>query len=98
MTTSLRPTDRPVGDDAVPPFLRMTAGYVWRIGLLVIAVYVLFIALARVETVAIAVFVALVASAILLPLTRLLSSWMPRGLAAALSVVLAFLLVASVFA
>ncbi len=98
MTTSLRPPDRAVGDDAVSPFLRTTVGYVWRIAVLLAAVYVLFVALARIETVAIAVFVALVASAILFPLTRLLSRWMPRTLAAVISLVLAFLVVASLFA
>jgi putative heme transporter len=98
MTTSLRPPDRPQGDAAVSPFLRATVGYVWRIGVLLAGVYVLFMALARVENVAIAVFVALVISAILLPLTRLLARWLPRTMAAACSLILAFLLLASLFA
>src|SRR5262249_15490578 len=60
------------GDAEVSPALRLAAGYVWRIALLLVAVYLLFVQLARVEAVAVAVFVALVASAILYPLTRLL--------------------------
>jgi putative heme transporter len=88
----------PTGDAAVSPALRTATGYVWRIAVLAVAVYVVFIALARVETVAVSVFVGLVLCAILLPVTRLLGRWVPRGLAAALSLLLAVLVVVGLFA
>ena len=86
---------QPVGDAAVSPTLRAAAGYTWRIAVLLVAVYVAFVALARVQTVAIAVFVGLVVCAVLLPLTRLLARRLPRPLAAGISLALGALLVLS---
>ena len=86
---------QPVGDAAVSPTLRAAAGYTWRIAVLLVAVYVAFVALARVQTVAIAVFVGLVVCAVLLPLTRLLSRRLPRPLAAGISLAVGALLVLS---
>jgi len=85
---------RRAGERGVSPALATLTGYVWRVGVLAVAVYVIFTALARVQTVAVAVFAGLVLSAILLPVTDLLARWIPRGLAAAASLLTAILLVA----
>jgi predicted PurR-regulated permease PerM len=88
---------RPTGDAAVSPALRTATGYVWRIAVLAAAVYVVFVTLGRLQTVAVAVFGGLVLCAILLPVSRFLSRWMPRGLAAAFSLILALVVVAGLF-
>jgi predicted PurR-regulated permease PerM len=87
----------PLGDDAVSPALRSLTGYVWRLSFLALVVYLGFLALARLQTVAVAVFGALVLCSILLPITGLIARGLPRGLAATLSLVLALLVVAGVF-
>jgi putative heme transporter len=81
------------GDASVSPALRTATGYVWRIAILASAVYVVFIALARVHTVAVAVFGGLVLCSILNPITRVLSRVLPRGLAAVLTLLLAVVVV-----
>lgn len=86
------------GDAAVAPALRTITGYVWRLAVLAVVVYVTFIALAKLQTVVIAVFAAFVLTALLLPVTALFARVMPRGLAAALSLVLAGLAVAALLA
>ena len=86
------------GDQAVAPALRTITGYVWRLAVLAVVVYGIFIALAKLHTVVIAVFAALVLTAVLLPVTALFARWMPRGLAAALSLVLAGMGVIGLFA
>ena len=88
---------RPAGDQAVSPALRTLTGYVWRLAILAGAIYVAFTELAKLQTVAIAVFAALVLSAILLPVTTALGRVMPRGIAAALSLLLTLLLVIGLF-
>jgi putative heme transporter len=91
-----KPAPRPgrlTGDEAVSPALRTLTGYVWRVAILAFAVYVVFSALARLQTVAVAVFAGLVLCAILLPLTNLLARFLPRGLGAALSLLAAIFLV-----
>jgi putative heme transporter len=92
-----QPAARPTGDAAVSPALRTAAGYVWRIALIAAAVYVVFMAFARVQTVAVAVFGGLVLCAILNPVTRMLARWMPRGLAAALTLFIAVIVVIGLF-
>jgi putative heme transporter len=99
-----RAPDRPpgrfagVGDQAVAPALRTITGYVWRLAVLAVVVYVTFTVLAKLHTVVIAVFAALVLTAVLLPVTALFARWMPRGLAAALSLVLAGLVIIGLLA
>ena len=89
---------RPVGDESVSPALRTVTGYVWRVSVLAVAVYVVFGALGRLQTVAVAVFAALVLTAILGPVAGLLSRWLPRSLASAVSLLLTILVLLSLFA
>jgi putative heme transporter len=86
------------GDEAVSPVLRTITGYVWRLFVLAVVVYVLFTALAKLQTVVVAVFAALVLCAILLPVTGFLARWIPRGPAAALSLFGAILVVVGLIA
>ncbi len=88
---------RPVGDDAVSPALRTVTGYVWRIAVLAVAIYFVFGALGRLQTVAVAVFAGLVLCAILMPVTGFFARVMPRGLAAALSLFLTIVLLGGLF-
>lgn len=75
------------GDDGlVHPGLRLAAAYAWRILIVGAAVYLAFTVLGRFELVAIAVFLALVATALLRPLADLLARVAPRPLAVALAV------------
>ncbi|WP_250444683.1 AI-2E family transporter [Actinotalea sp. C106] len=77
-----------------PQWLRVMAGWSWRILVVVAAIALVFWATSRVLLVFIAVFVALVFTAVLRPLVNILDRVMPRGLATALSIILAFLTVA----
>ncbi|MFF7635221.1 AI-2E family transporter [Kitasatospora sp. NPDC008050] len=67
----------------------MAAGYAWRVLLLGVLGYAVFVVLERVEFVAAAIFVALVLTAVLRPLTNLLARGLPRVLAVLLTVVTA---------
>ncbi|MDR1293884.1 MAG: AI-2E family transporter [Bifidobacteriaceae bacterium] len=70
--------------DGVPRWLRVPAGYAWRLLILAAAVVVVAKAVQGLELVAVALFLALVISAILRPLVGVLDRVMPRPLAAAL--------------
>ncbi|WP_254886027.1 AI-2E family transporter [Streptomyces sp. NA02950] len=70
----------------VHPGLRLAAAYAWRILAVGVAVYLAFTVLGQFELVAVAVFLALVATALLRPLTDLLARVVPRPLAVALAV------------
>ncbi len=78
-------------DDSVPTWLRTSAGWSWRILLLVAAVGLVFYATAQVQIVFIAVFLALVISSVLNPVTDWYAKIMPRGLATGLALLSAFL-------
>ncbi|MEU5208968.1 AI-2E family transporter [Streptomyces sp. NPDC020742] len=68
-----------VGDAAaVSPVLRTAAAYGWRLIVVGAAVYAVFVALGRFHLVTLAVFLALVLTALLEPVIRLLSRGMPR--------------------
>lgn len=84
-------------EDTAPHWLRVVAGWSWRTLVVVAAVAVVFWATSRVQFVFIAVFIALVFTAVLRPLVKVLSRIMPRGLATAVSMILAVLGVAGVF-
>jgi len=77
--------------------LRVAAGYSWRFIVIGIAVYAVFLLLGRLQFVAIAVFVGLVLAALLRPLADLLDRVLPRGLAVALSLLLALVVIAGIF-
>ena len=72
-------------DDTAPRWLRRSAGVSWRLLVVLAAVVVVFYATSRVTLLFIAVFLALVFTAVLRPLVELLARVMPRGLATALS-------------
>jgi predicted PurR-regulated permease PerM len=82
---------------AVPYGLRVATAYAWRLLLLAIAVYVVFVVLAKLTLVAVAVFVGLLITALLLPLVDLFAQLLPRALAVALSLLLSILTLGGVF-
>jgi predicted PurR-regulated permease PerM len=84
-------------EDTAPHWLRVVAGWSWRTLVVTAAVAVVFWATSQVQFVFIAVFIALVFTAVLRPLVKTLSRIMPRGLATAVSMILALLGVAGVF-
>jgi putative heme transporter len=86
----------PHPDDAVRYGLRVAAGYAWRSVAVAVAVYLVFVALGRISFVAVAVFVGLLITALLRPLTDVLARWVPRGVAVALSLIQAVVVVAGV--
>ena len=88
----------PAGGDRVSPGLRRAAGYAWRLLLLGAAVYAVLVLLGRLVLPVVAVFVAMVITAVLRPVADLLARWLPRGLAVAASVLGALLLLAGLLA
>jgi len=82
-----------VEEDA-PRWLRSAAGWSWRLIVVVIAIGLVAFATIRVQLVFVAVFLALVFTAVLRPVVNWLSRWIPRAVATPLSMVFAF----SVFA
>ena len=72
-------------DDQAPRWLRRSAAVSWRLLVVLAAVVVVFFATSRVTLLFVAVFLALVFTAVLRPLVELMSRIMPRGLATALS-------------
>ncbi len=91
---SLRRSPSP--DDAVNLALRVAAAYAWRLIVISVAVYGIFVALGRVQLVAVALFVGLVLSALLRPLADRLAQLVPRPAAVAGSLLLGLSVVAGV--
>ncbi|MGO1317126.1 MAG: AI-2E family transporter [Cellulomonadaceae bacterium] len=89
-----RRVQAPAPVEQVPGWLRTSAGWSWRMLLVVAVVALLFWATSQVQLVFIAVFVALVFTAVLRPVVDLYHKIMPRGLAVALALLTAILLVA----
>ncbi len=88
-----RAPDRGPGEGVeVSPTLRVVAGYAWRLIIVGAAAYAIFAALGRFHLVTLAVFLALVLTALLEPAVSLLSRWMPRSAAVALGLVVGILL------
>jgi predicted PurR-regulated permease PerM len=82
------------GDEATAPlWLRQAAGVSWRLIVVVLGVALIFYGLAKVLLVVIAVFLAMVFTAVLRPVVGWLSRWMPRGLATALALLAGILFV-----
>jgi predicted PurR-regulated permease PerM len=77
----------PAPDDAAPPhWLRTAAGWSWRLIVLVAGIALVFWAVTQVLIVFVAVFLALVFTAVLNPLTDLYDRIMPRPLATAAAI------------
>lgn len=73
--------------------LLTAAGYSWRLIVVAAAVYLVFVVLGRLHFPAVAVFVGLLITALLRPLTDLLAGWVPRGAAVAVALVQAVVVV-----
>ncbi|MGW1162358.1 AI-2E family transporter [Streptomyces sp. NPDC002519] len=82
----------------VVPWLRITAAYAWRLILVGVVVYGVFTILGRFQLIAVALFLALVITSVLRPLTDLLSRWLPRSLTVAVCLVGSVLALFSVLA
>lgn len=78
-------------DDTVPAWLRTSAGWSWRVLLVVAVIALIFYATSQVQIVFIAVFLALVIASVLRPVTDFYARIMPRGLATGLALLSAFL-------
>lgn len=84
-------------DAHVPYTLRVAAGYGWRIVALAAALWVVGQLVGALTFVLVAAFVGAVITALVLPAVDLFARVMPRGLAVALSLLLAALLVLAIF-
>lgn len=78
--------------------LLTAAGYSWRLIVVAGAVYLVFVVLGRLHFPAIAVFVGLLIAALLRPFTDLLAGWVPRGVAVAVALVQAIVVVGGLIA
>jgi predicted PurR-regulated permease PerM len=78
--------------------LRVSAAYAWRLLVVGVAVYVVFALLGRLQLVAVALFLALVVTAVLRPFADLLARHMPRTAAVLVSIMVSLLLVLGVMA
>jgi putative heme transporter len=97
-TTDIRARGRAAPpDDIVHHGLGVAAAYAWRLIVLGVAVYLVFVVLAKLTLVAVAVFVGLVITALLRPLVDLFSRALPRGLAVAASLLLTIVALGGVF-
>ena len=91
------PAGQPAPDDTVRYGLRVAAGYAWRLIVLAVAVYLVFVMLGKLTVVAIAVFVGMLISVLLHPLVGRLARVLPRGLAVAVALVLTVVAFGGVF-
>ncbi|MFF3552037.1 AI-2E family transporter [Streptomyces tsukubensis] len=92
------PPPVPAPRPAVPEGLRVAAAYAWRVAVVALVVYGVFSLLGRVHQLALAVFLALVATAVLRPTAGLLARKLPRALAVGLTVAGSIVLVLGVLA
>ncbi len=77
--------------------LRLAAAYAWRILVVGAAVYVAYLLLLRFELVGIALFIALVFTALLRPSVNLLSRWLPRSMCVLVSMVGSIAVIGGIF-
>jgi predicted PurR-regulated permease PerM len=90
--------ERPHGDAAMPGWYRTAAAGSWRFVAIAAAVYLVMYSLVHLRVIVLPIIVALLASTLLLPLTRWLKQHrVPDAAAAALSMLSAFALLAVVF-
>ena len=66
--------------------LRVGAAYGWRLLVVGVVAYAVFVMLGRLQLVAVALFLALVVTSVLRPLVDLLARWLPRALAVVVGV------------
>ncbi len=83
---------------SVSPLLRTASEYAWRLLVIGAVVYAVFMMLGRFHEVGVAVFLGLVAAAMLRPVADLLDRWIPRPLAVACALVGSIVLVLGVLA
>ncbi|MFF2852273.1 AI-2E family transporter [Streptomyces sp. NPDC058001] len=83
---------------SVPEGLRVAAAYGWRVVVVAVVVLGVFSVLGRFQQIAVAVFLALIATAVLRPTAGLLARTLPRALAVGLTVIGSIALVLGVFA
>lgn len=83
--------------DPMPYGLRIASGYAWRLIVIAVAVYLIFVVVAQLTFVAVAVFVALVISALLRPSVDRVAVALPRGLAVVAVLLLTIIAFAGVF-
>ena len=84
-------------EQTAPQWLRVVAGWSWRVLVMVAAIALVFWATSRVLLLFVAVFMALVFSAVLRPIVDWMDRFMPRGVATALSILGSVLVVAGLF-
>ncbi|MGQ5636076.1 MULTISPECIES: AI-2E family transporter [unclassified Streptomyces] len=87
----------PVAERTVP-WLRVGAAYAWRLILVGLVVYGVFSVLGRFQLIAVALFLALVVTSVLRPLTDLLNRFLPRPLSVAVALVGSILLLLALLA
>ena len=87
------PSDQAPNEPALPPWLRTSAGWSWRLIVLVAGIALVFWAVTQVLIAFVAVFLALVFTAVLNPLTDLYNRAMPRALATAAAILSGILVV-----
>ena len=88
---------RPAGRHEVSPRLRQASDYAWRLLLLGGAAYVVFLVALRFELIFIALFIALIITALLRPPVHILSKVMPRSLAVMMTGLIGLGLIAGMF-
>ncbi|ROS74361.1 AI-2E family transporter [Cellulomonas sp. PhB143] len=84
--------------DLPPRWLRVSAGWTWRLLVVAVGIGLVFVATSRIAIVFTAVFLALVFTAVTRPLTNLYARGMPRPLATALSLLTGFAVFAGLLA
>ncbi len=84
-------------EDEVPRGLRVAAAYSWRLLLIGALIFFALKLMARLEFVAIALFVGLVITALVGPLVNLLDKFLPRGFAVALGLLIVIVGVLGIF-
>ncbi|MER6383070.1 AI-2E family transporter [Streptomyces sp. NPDC001250] len=93
------PRPRPVpAAERVVPWLRVGAAYAWRLILIGIVVYGVFSVLGSFQLIAVALFLALIVTSVLRPLTDLLDRFLPRPLCVAVTLVGSLLLLLALLA
>ncbi|MET7718797.1 AI-2E family transporter [Streptomyces sp. NPDC005407] len=92
------PHSRPGGELRVFPALQTAAAYAWRILVVGAVVYAVFSVLGRFHEIAVAVFLGMVITAMLRPVTDLLGRVLPRPLAVAVSLLGSIVVVLGVLA
>jgi putative heme transporter len=90
--------DAPPQDEPVNQGFRTAAAHAWRLIFLAVAVYLVFVAPAKLTLVAVAIFIGLVICALLRPLVDIFARGLPRGLAVAGALLLTIVAFGGVFA